>query len=79
MNKMILNHRARLTGVIFWIFFALLNPLSVFVEIILIARADPAFVWHSYEFIKDHASIIAVIIFWIAVAALIYKVKEDSE
>lgn len=79
MNRITLDKNAKLTGAIFWILFVFLNPLSLFVEIILIAKADPVFVWHGYEFIRDHALTIGVIGFWIAVAALVYKVKEDSE
>ena len=79
MNKEALNHRAKLINAIFWILFILFNPLSVFIEIFLIAKTDPAFMWHLYVFVKDHRITVAVILFYAFILLAIYKLKELLE
>ena len=76
MSRETLSHRAKLINVIFWIVFILFNPLSVFVEIFLIAKADPAFMWHLYVFVKDHRISVAVILFYAFILLVICKLKE---
>ena len=79
MNKETLGRRAKLINAIFWILFILFNPLSVFVEIFLIAKADPAFMWHLYVFVKDHRISVAVILFYAFILLVICRLKELLE
>ncbi len=79
MNKETLNHRAKLINAIFWILFILFNPLSVFIEIFLIAKTDPAFMWHLYVFVKDHRITVVVILFYVFLLLAICKLKELLE
>ena len=79
MNKETLGRRAKLINAIFWILFILFNPLSVFVEIFLIAKADPAFMWHLYVFARDHRISVAVILFYAFILLMICKLKELLE
>ena len=71
--------KAALIAITTIILFVLFNPLSLFFELIVLSRMDPAFVWHLWQLLKQNATGVAVIIFWIVILLLIAKLRESAE
>ena len=74
-----LSVKAAVVAIAVIVLFVFFNPLSLFIEAVLISRYDPAFLWHLYEFMKEHALAASVILFWIIVTFLILKTKESID
>ncbi len=79
MTEKRINTGSRLLLIITWIGMLVLNPLSLFIEVVFLCRYDAAFLWHAYEFLIEHAVEAAVICFWIFIAVLICKCREHLE
>ena len=74
-----INTGSRLLLIVTWIGILVLNPLSLFIEVVFLCRYDAAFMWHAYEFLRGHAVEATTICFWIFIAILIFRCREHLE